>query len=207
MLAESNLEQPPIAATRGSLTRRICKSRTYGNSAEPNFHSSPLDTADSDLYGMPCYPIPQLPPRPEYPASQIDDKMLRDYMVPLYSRKWAIIYGFKWAVGNKSVWYKTPLVAKTFEFPTFEATMDFVTEVARLAQAEDVSTSSEISDIIYYAHGLFCSTIRTLHLRRHERTSSPTPNLRSAKLLKVLAGTCLSANYQVSHCATSALPS
>lgn len=88
---------------------------------------------------MSCDPIPLLPPLPEYPVSQIDDKDLKDYVLPLYSRKWAILYGYKRTITNEAMWYKSALISKTFEFPTFEATMDFITEVARLAQAEDVS--------------------------------------------------------------------
>jgi len=148
VMVESNLEQPrpTIQAEHG---------------IHPN-NTSPLSSSDSDLYGMPCDPIPPLPSLPEYPVFQINDKELKDYVVPLYSRKWAILYGYKRCITNKDTWYKSALISKMFEFSTFEATMDFVTEVARLAQAEDhyPNIAFERTKVYYqsYTPSAFCNT-------------------------------------------------
>lgn len=103
---------------------------------------------------MTCEPIPELPPRPHYPALQIGDKELKQFVIPLYSRKWGILYGFKQGVVNKNKWYKSAQMAKTFDFTTFEATMDFVTEVARLAQTEDVSSDQLVTIAVYDTYGV-----------------------------------------------------
>lgn len=107
-------------------------------------HKNPTDPVvqpidHSKLYGMPCEPIPRLPGQPEYPVQQITDEELREYIIPLYSRKWSIHYTWKRPIMTKENWYKCAVLHKGFEFATFESTMDFVEEVSRLAQIENVS--------------------------------------------------------------------
>lgn len=141
-MVESHLEQPR-ATTQGLFTSCILGRHTYNPSAGLDPHSNntrSLGSSDLDLYGMSCDPLPPLPPLPEFPVPQIDDKDLKDYVLPLYSRKWAVLYGYKRCIVDKDTWYKSAIISKMFEFPTFETTMDFVTEVARLAQTEDVSS-------------------------------------------------------------------
>jgi hypothetical protein len=98
-----------------------------------------LGVPDSDIYGTNVDPIPPLPHRPEFPAPQITEKDLQDYIIPLYSRKWYISYRFKKGIQDTNTWYKSAVLTRNYVFQTFAGTMDFVTEAARLAQVEDVS--------------------------------------------------------------------
>ena len=96
----------------------------------------------SDLYRVPVNPIPSLPPCPEYPVPHIIDSDVQDYIVPLYSRAWFMAYRYKKGFVNTDRWYRCATLSRNYNFKTFGATMDFVTEVARLSQTEDVSSIS-----------------------------------------------------------------
>lgn len=99
-----------------------------------------LGVPDSDIYGMPVDPIPPLPRWPSYPAPQITDQDLKDYIIPLYSRRWFINYFFKKGFLQSRTWHKSATLCRIFDFPTLEATVDFVTRVAKVSQVEDVSS-------------------------------------------------------------------
>lgn len=90
---------------------------------------------------MPVEPIPSLPPRPEYPAPHITDVDLKEFIIPLYSRKWYIKFMFKKGIVDAKAWQKCPILSRNYDLSTFEATMDFVTEIAKISQAEDVRFS------------------------------------------------------------------
>ena len=90
---------------------------------------------------MPVEPLPLLPAWSEYPVPHITDSELEDYIIPLYSRKWYIACKFKRGSTDSDKWRKSATLNRNYDFPTFESTMDFVSEVARLCQLEDVSVS------------------------------------------------------------------
>lgn len=87
---------------------------------------------------------------------QLSNEELSQLVIPLYSRRWGVIYNYKRNAIDKVKWYKCAVLSRAFEFTTFEATMDFVTEVARLSQAEDVSSRiTNIEFLITNANTVF----------------------------------------------------